>query len=195
MDRTWKEITDIALPAPCRTGGMPLMEALNRRESSRELTSTPLDLQTLSDLLWAAWGYNRDHKRTAPSSHNRQEIDLYVFLESGTYIYDAAGNRLLLHDNDDLRSLTGTQDFVGSAAVEIAMVADTSKIKGKTPQGTIEAIYANTGFISQNIYLFCAHAGLGGVTRAMVPKEELAQRLRLSNSQVITLVHTVGYKK
>ncbi|HOG42362.1 MAG TPA: nitroreductase family protein, partial [Bacteroidales bacterium] len=101
MDRTWKEITDIALPAPRRKGGMPLMEALNRRESSRELTSKPLDLQTLSDLLWAAWGYNRDHKRTAPSSHNRQEIDLYVFLESGTYIYDAAGNRLLLHDKDD----------------------------------------------------------------------------------------------
>jgi hypothetical protein len=105
MDRTWTEITDIALPAPRRKGGMPLMEALNRRESSRELTSEPLDMQTLSDLLWAAWGYNREYKRTAPSSHNRQEIDLYVFLESGTYIYDAAGNRLLLHDNDDLRSL------------------------------------------------------------------------------------------
>ncbi len=195
MNRISKEMTDIALPAPNRRGGMPLMEALNLRQSSRDLSNTPLDMQTLSDLLWAAWGYNREHKRTAPSSHNRQEIDLYIFLESGTYIYDAAGNRLLLHDDEDLRSLTGTQEFVGSAAVEIAMVADTSKIKGKTPQGTIEAIYANTGFISQNIYLFCAQAGLGGVTRAMVPKAELAQRLRLNDSQIITLVHTVGYKK
>ena len=195
MNRISKEMTDIALPAPNRRGGMPLMEALNLRQSSRDLSNTPLDMQTLSDLLWAAWGYNREHKRTAPSSHNRQEIDLYLFLESGTYIYDAAGNRLLLHDDEDLRSLTGTQEFVGTAAVEIAMVADTSKIKGKSHQGTIEAIYANTGFISQNIYLFCAQAGLGGVTRAMVPKEELAQRLRLNDSQIITLVHTVGYKK
>ena len=195
MNRISKEMTDIALPAPNRRGGMPLMEALNLRQSSRDLSNTPLDMQTLSDLLWAAWGYNREHKRTAPSSHNRQEIDLYIFLESGTYIYDAAGNRLLLHDDEDLRSLTGAQEFVGTAAVEIAMVADTSKIKGKSHQGTIEAIYANTGFISQNIYLFCAQAGLGGVTRAMVPKEELAQRLRLNDSQIITLVHTVGYKK
>lgn len=195
MDTRLTQVTDIALPAPRRKGGMPLMEALNLRQSHRDLSPEPLDMQTLSDLLWAAWGYNREHKRTAPSSHNRQEIDLYVFLESGTYIYDAAANRLLLHDHDDLRSLTGTQDFVGTTAVEIAMIADTSKIKGKTPQGIIEAIYANTGFISQNIYLFCAHAGLGGVTRAIVPKEKLAQRLRLNDNQIITLVHTVGHKK
>ncbi len=195
MDTRLTQVTDIALPAPHRKGGMPLMEALNLRQSHRDLSPEPLDMQTLSDLLWAAWGYNREHKRTAPSSHNRQEIDLYVFLESGTYIYDAAANRLLLHDHDDLRSLTGTQDFVGTTAVEIAMIADTSKIKGKTPQGIIEAIYANTGFISQNIYLFCAHAGLGGVTRAIVPKEKLAQRLRLNDNQIITLVHTVGHKK
>ena len=184
----------IVLPAARRTGGMPLMEALALRRSSRDFNpGRDLDLQTLSDLLWAAWGINRTKGRTAPSSHNRQEIELFVFLKSGVYRYDPVGHALQLHIAEDLRAATGTQPFVGQAPVEIALVSDTSKITGKTPQGVIESTYADTGFICQNIYLFCASEGLSTVARALIPKEELAERLSLRPEQIITLVQTVGF--
>lgn len=184
---------NIILPAPSRSGGMPLMEALANRSSQREFSSRELDLQTLSDLLWAAFGFRCERRRTAPSSHNRQETELYIFLKSGVYVYDAEANSLVCVDSRDLSSLTGTQDFVCVAPVNIAMVADRTKIKGKTPQGVIETIYADTGFISQNIYLFCTSAGLSSVTRAMIDKEALAEALELSQDKTITLIHTVGW--
>ena len=184
----------IVLPAARRTGGKPFMEAIAARRSSRDFdTSRDLDMQTLSDLLWAAWGINRTKGRTAPSSHNRQEIELYIFLKSGVYRYDAVEHSLHLLFAADLRAATGTQQFVGQAPVEIALVSDTTKITGKTPQGIIEATYADTGFICENIYLFCASEGLATVARALVPKEELAKRLGLAAGQIITLVQTVGY--
>lgn len=184
----------IQLPPPAVTGGMPLMEALAARRSSREFSAEALDLQTLSNLLWAAWGFNREHKRTAPTSHNRQDIDLYVITHEGTYLYDARDNRLVVVTDEDLSSFSGSQEFVTTAPLNIAIVSDTSKITGKTPQGVIEAIYANTGFVSQNIYLFCASENLATVTRAMVDKPLLAEKLSLSPTQVITLVQSVGRK-
>jgi len=187
------EAQDIRLPEPRKEGGMPLMEAFSKRVSARDYSDQQLSPQTLSDLLWAAWGYNREKKRTAPSSHNRQETELYVFLRSGTYIYDAKENILRQINSENLSALTGTQDFPAKAPLNIAMVADRSKIKGKTPQGIIETIYVDTGFISQNIYLFCASEGLSTVVRAMVPKEELASAIGLSEEKTITLVQSVGY--
>lgn len=184
----------IVLPAARRTGGKPFMEAIAARRSSRDFdTSRDLDMQTLSDLLWAAWGINRTKGRTAPSSHNRQEIELYVFLKSGVYRYDAVEHSLHLHIAADLRVATGTQPFVGQAPAEIALISDTTKITGKTPQGIIESTYADTGFICENIYLFCASEGLATVARALVPKEKLAKRLALPEGHIITLVQTVGY--
>ena len=184
----------IVLPPALRTGGMPVMEAFASRRSSRDFdTSRSLDLQTLSNLLWAAWGINRTKGRTAPSSHNRQEIDLYVFLSSGVYRYNQVDHSLEMLFEEDMRAATGTQPFVGSAPVEIALISNTSKITGKTPQGVIESTYADTGFICQNIYIFCASEGLGTVARALVPKEELAAKLCLAPDQIITLVQTVGY--
>ena len=184
----------IVLPAARRTGGKPFMEVIAARRSSRDFdTSRELDIQTLSDLLWAAWGINRTKGRTAPSSHNRQEIELYVFLKSGVYRYDAVEHSLHLLLAADLRAATGTQPFVGQAPVEIALVSDTTKITGKTPQGIIESTYADTGFICENIYLFCASEGLSTVARALVPKEGLAARLSLPEGHIITLVQTVGY--
>lgn len=184
----------IVLPEAQRIGGMRLMEVFAKRKSSRDFDSgRDIDLQTLSNLLWAAWGINRTKGRTAPSSHNRQEIELYVFLKTGVYRYDAVEHSLHLHIAEDLRAATGSQPFVGEAPVEIALVSDTTKITGKTPQGIIESTYADTGFICENIYLFCASEGLATVARALVPKEELAERLSLPEGHIITLVQTVGY--
>ncbi|MBQ2243173.1 MAG: SagB/ThcOx family dehydrogenase [Bacteroidales bacterium] len=185
---------NIVLPAPQREGGLPLMEALMKRRSSRKFSEREIDLQTLSDLLWATFGFGGGGKRrTAPSSHNRQETDLYVALSSGTYVYDPVENVLRLVLAEDIRALTGMQDFVPVAPLNLVYVADTSKITGKDERGTIETAYVDTGFISQNAYLFCASAGLSTVTRAMIDKQALAAKLSLRPEQVITLAQTVGY--
>lgn len=173
---------------------MPLRDAIQARRSERSFAQRPLDLQTLSDLLWAAFGPISPKRRSAPSSHNRQETGLYVLLEQGAYRFDPVENRLLGVTEEDLRAASGSQDYVGTAPLELAYVADKGKITGKTDRGVVETIYVDTGFISQNVYLFCASEGLATVVRAMVPKESLAARLHLTPDQEITLVQSVGWK-
>ncbi len=184
---------DILLPPPHRNGGMPLMEALSKRVSHRKCSDKSLGLQTVSNLLWAAYGFNREGFRTVPSSHNRQEMELYVFLESGVYLYDAGQCRLIHKMDGDHRALTGAQDFVAHVPMNVAFVADTSKITGKTPQGVIETVFADTGFISENIYLCAASEGLNTVVRAMFDKEALSKFLGLRTDQIITLVQSIGH--
>ncbi len=190
---------DISLPSPSRKGGMPLMEALDARGSARLFSGKDLSLQQLSDLLWAAWGINReaDGKRTAPSSHNRQEMDLYVTLRSGLYIYDATGCRLKQVHGRDIRALTGTQDFPVTAPVNLVYVADLTKRGLKEGQQVTEAdqlsSWANTGFMAQNVYLWCASEGMSCVIRAMVPRDKLAPEMGLKPQQVIILAQTVGF--
>ncbi|MDD2293769.1 MAG: SagB/ThcOx family dehydrogenase [Bacteroidales bacterium] len=188
---------DIQLPKPTRTGGMPLMEALDARKSDRAFSDKELSDQTLSDLLWAAWGFNREDKRTAPSSRNRQEIDVYVSLQKGLYLYDAKNNVLKQISKEDIRSTTGViqQLFVKNAPVNLIYVSNKNKITGKSEEDLIAATYANTGFISQNVYLFCASEGLNTVVRAMFDKEKLAKKMNLGKDQIVTLTQTVGYPK
>ncbi len=186
----------IQLPEPLRTGGKPLMEALNLRQSARQFDSErSVSSQTLSNLLWAAWGFNREKKRTAPSSMDRQEIDLYAVTKEGIYRYDAAGNKLIQVVAGDHRKEAGEQAYVGTAPLNIVFVCNKSKINSKNESGLIEATYANSGFISQNIYLFCASEGLSTVVRAMIDKAKLAKVMNLTDDQLITLAQTVGYPK
>ena len=191
---------DINLPAPDRTGGKPLMQALNERQSIRSFTKDTLSLQQLSDLLWAGWGINREDqkKHTAPSSMNRQEIDVYAALPGGLYLYDPELNMLKMINNKDLRKATGDQDFVADAALNLIYVADMAKL-GKKEGDEIKdsdllSSWANSAFIGQNIYLYCASANLGCVIRGMVTKE-LHTEMGLRSNQVIILAHTVGVPK
>lgn len=177
---------DIELPQPIRTGGMPLMEALNNRSSCREFSTEEIDMQTLSNLLWAAWGYNRPDKRTAPSSMNKQELSLYVVMKSGAYLYDAKANKLIQVNNQDVRMATAKQDYVKDAPINIVFVSD------KTKDGDSKT---NSGFISQNIYLFCASEGLGTVVRGYFDANEVSKALNLKETQVPVLCQTVGKKK
>lgn len=180
---------DIQLPKPKTTGGMPLMEALSNRQSNRDFSDKELDNQTSSNLLWAAWGYNRADKRTAPSSRNKQELELYVVMKSGSYLYDAKNNLLKQVSNQDNRKAAGMQPFVAVAPVNIIFVADKSK------GSDLESSHTNSGFISQNIYLFCASEGLNTVVRGMFDAKALTTALSLNENQVPILAQTVGYKK
>jgi len=187
----------ISLPAPAMEGGKPLLQVLRERKSSREFASEALPDRVLSNLLWAAWGVNRpDGRRTAPSASNRQEIEIFVVRADGAYLWDAKANTLQLVAPGDLRATTGTQPFPATAPVNLVYVADMTKAgrPATDPQQMLN-IGADAGFISENVYLFCASEGLATVVRASVPKDALAKALKLRENQIIVLTQTVGYPK
>ncbi|HOJ40071.1 MAG TPA: SagB/ThcOx family dehydrogenase, partial [bacterium] len=189
-----QELQPISLPKPQMAGGKTLMEALSLRKSTREFSPQELPLQTLSDLLWAAFGINRPEsgKRTAPSAVNWQEIDLYVATPKGVYLYEARTNQLKPVAAGDLRASFGRQPFVKTAPVVLAYVADYSKM-GRASQ-TDKDFYSavDTGFISQNVYLFCASAGLNTVVLGIVDRNALSQALSLKPEQKVILTQPVG---
>ena len=189
------DLADIALPPPHMEGGMPLMEALKARQTSRAYSPKPLPDQILSDLLWAAFGVNRPDtgKRTSPSARNWQEVDVFAVTEHGAYRYDAKANVLRAVAAGDLRKLTGPQAFVGAAPLNLVYVADVDKMTGSSPEDQALYMGADVGFISQNIYLFCASEGLAAVVRGMVDRDALAKALNLPDNQKIVLAQTVGY--
>lgn len=178
---------NIQLPAPDRAGGKSLMAVLNERKSTRSFQDRELSHQQLADLLWAANGFNREDKRTAPTANNRQELEFYVALKSGLYFYDAKANVLILIKKGDYRKDTGTQDYVGTAPLNIIFVYDTEKASSE------RYAYTDCGFISQNIYLYCASAGLGTVVRGSFNKDELAKLLQLKSNQQVLLTQSVGF--
>jgi SagB-type dehydrogenase family enzyme len=192
-----QETQVIKLPGPQTEGGKPLMECLKARQSGREFSPEKLQLQTLSNLLWAAYGINRPDsgKRTAPSAVNWQNIDLYVATADGLFLYEAKEHSLVQILKEDIRALTGTQDFVKTAPVNLIYVGDYARI----PRGSDEdkRFYsgAHAAFISQNVYLFCASEGLATVVRASINREELAKAMKLRPEQHIMLAQTVGYPK
>jgi SagB-type dehydrogenase family enzyme len=186
----------IALPAPGRHDGLPLMEALAQRYSTRDFSPEPLSLPLLSGLLWAAYGVNRkDGGRIAPSALNAQEIDVFVALPSGAYRYDAAAHELRLVATSDLRRVTGYQDFVDEAPMDVVYVADHARMH-LMPVGQRES-YASVaaGAIAQNVYLFAAGNGLATVLRAWIDRTAIADALGLTHDQQVLLSQTVGYPK
>ncbi len=186
---------DITLPAPRMEGGKPLMQALKERRSSREFGTRELSTRTLSDLLWAAFGINRSDggKRTAPSARNWQEIEIYAVMKNGVYLYDAQSGLLRMISKGDFRKATGGQDFVATAPLNLVYVADPAKMKGSSGEDATLYSAADAGFISQNVYLFCASEGLATVVRGMVNRESCAKALRLSGRKKVVLAQTVGY--
>lgn len=179
----------IELPAPNRIGGKPLMETLNERQSLKSYSGKEFDNQTLSNLLWATAGFNRPEKRTVPSSQNRQEIDVYVMFKDAIYLYDAKENRLILHAEGDFRDGLGSQVYVNDAAINLIFVANLDKASNR------EAAFTDTGYMSQNVYLFCASENLGTVARGSFSKAKLSPILKLTDKQEITLTQAVGYIK
>ena len=186
----------VDLPKPKLDVSTTLVQALKARKSAREFAPTPLPAQALSDLLWAAWGVNReDGRRTAPSAKNWQEIDLYVVLREGIYLFDAKLHALHGVLKGDLRSLMGVQDFVGGAPLNLVYVADLSRMTEASPEDRDRYAASDAAFISQNVYLWCAATGLSTVVRGSVDRAALGKALELRSDQRIVLAQTVGYPK
>lgn len=184
----------IYLPPPESSGGMPLMQALNNRMSTKEFTTQAIPRDQISNLLWAAFGINRPEsgKRTVATAVNCQDIEVYVVLEKAVYVYQAKEHRLIPVVNRDVRFLAATQGYAKVAPINLVYVSDYSKMadgfKDKKP------IYAafHAGSISQNVYLYCASAGLGAVVRDSVDRAGLRDVLNLRENQVIVMAQSVG---
>jgi nitroreductase len=192
-----QELKPIKLLNPQRDIGRSLMQVFNDRRSSRSFSTEKVSLQVLSNILWAAFGINRPDsgKRTAPSARNWQEIDIYVAAIDGLYLYEAKSHTLVPILAGDIRVLTGRQRFVRDVPVNLIYVADFSRM-GNVP--TDEKIFysaADTGFISQNVYLYCASEGLATFVRALIDRTALARAMRLRPDQRIILAQSVGYSK
>jgi len=192
---------DIKLHEPDKKGGVPLMQALNDRASTREYDSRKLTDTQLSNLLWAAWGINREQegKHTAPSSNNKQEMSVYVALESGLYLYVPESHYLKQIHNRDIRKATGMQDFVEIAPVNLIFVADLIKAGVSNPEKagpeSLNTSNINTGFMAQNVYLYCASEKLACVVRGWVDIPELSKAMELAPHQRIIIAQTIGYPK
>ena len=192
-----QDLKPIQLPKPQMEGGKPLMQALKERKSTRSFSPEKLPMQTLGNLLWAAFGVNRPEtgQRTAPSAMNRQEIDIYIATADGLYLYDAKGNTLQPVLAKDIREATGMQPFVKDAPVNLVYVADYSRMGGQKDEEKKLYSAADTGFIAQNVYLFCASEGLATVVRGSVDRPALAKAMKLRPEQKIILAQTIGYPK
>ncbi|AWL99331.1 SagB/ThcOx family dehydrogenase [Bradyrhizobium amphicarpaeae] len=184
----------IVLPAPEKAGGLPLMEAIAARRSQREFARTELPMPMLSNLLWAANGINRDDGgRTAPSAMHANEIDIYVALPSGAYRYDAGDNALQLVAGSDIRRITGYQDFVDEAPLDLVYVADHGRMT-LIPVASRESFASvAAGAITENVYLFAASSGLATVIRAWINREAIAEALGLPHDHQVLLSQTVGF--
>jgi SagB-type dehydrogenase family enzyme len=186
----------LRLPKPVKQGGKPLMEALNDRHSSRDYTGKVLTLQQLADMLWAADGINRpDGRRTAPSARNKQEIELYLTMANGVFLYDAQQNILICFSKEDMRSKTGSQPFVKDAAVSILYVCNLDKSASDDDAGALVNAAFSAGAIAQNVYLYCASEGLGSVVRGSFDAAELKRVLNLNDRKAVIMTQTVGYTK
>ena len=179
---------DIVLPRPQTTGGMPLMEALSKRKSTREFSlDKRLSNQQLADLLWAACGFNREDKRTFPTALNRQEVSVYVITPEGAWLYEAKENKLIQVTDKDVRNYSAAQDYAKVALLNIAIVSDKALLDNDIYAGT------DAGAVMQNIYLWCAANEIGTVTRGSFDGDNLAKALGLKDTQRVILVQTVGY--
>ncbi len=175
---------------------MPLITALRHRHSTREYSDRPLPMQVLSELLWAAFGVNRPNgDRTAPYWRHIMVIDVYAAMADGVWLYDPKAHALMPHLPDDIRAQSGSQDFVATAPLNLVYVAHGERMTDISAEARRLYASVDTGFIGQNVYLYCASEGLATVFRGAIDYPKFERALRLPDQQFVTFAQTVGYPR
>ncbi|MFP4364879.1 MAG: nitroreductase family protein [Spirochaetia bacterium] len=190
------------LPEPQYELTFPLMKALRERRTVRKWKDQPISHQDLANLLWAASGETKSKKgrikskRTAPSVCNSQEIRVYTLMENGVFLYNEEAHSLELRVSKDLRSEVGTQRMMKTAPLGIVFVADLGRMKSPflmSHDAKRFSAWVDTGFISQNIYLYCAAAKMGTAVLSLVNRDKLHSLMQLKEDEKIVLTQAVGY--
>ena len=185
---------DIKLPAPTKTGGMPVVQAIAERKTSRSFSDRELPPATLSTLLWVADGISRpDGRRTIPTGHNVQDVDVYVILKSGAYRYDEKAHALALIAAGDFHRIAAKQPFAQTAPVNLYFVQDVARAKKTDAMSQLRFGGIHTGAALQNVYLYCTSEGLATVAREQNDYAELSKVFKLNPTQRIILAQSVGY--
>ena len=187
--------TTIKLPEPQKTGGMPLMEALNNRKTQRNFSERELSHQQLSNLLWAATGVNReDGRMTAPTASNHQQMVIFVALKNGVYQYFPQTHELKLHLAGDHRLAFARQQPTFNAPVLLAFVSDWDKMT-RYDNDEVKKKYSKTdaGNISQNVYLYCASEGMATVAIGNFDAELFSKTLKLGSNYYPVINQAVGF--
>jgi len=192
----------IQLPPPQKDLAFPLMRALEQRRTKRKWKDSPLSNQELSNLLWAACGITKEKtnklksKRTAPSATNSQAIKVYLALENGLFLYNETEHALLHLSKADIRRHIGSQKMMHSAPLGLIYVSDYSKMKtylSKKDEGRKWFVSGTeTGFISQNVYLYCASANLNTAIIGLVNREKLQEIMNLPKHEKVVYTQAVG---
>lgn len=186
----------IKLNPPDTQRGLSVMQALKLRSSTTGFSSIALSQQDLADIIWAANGINRPDvgKRTAPSARNSQDVDVYVILESGAFLYDHKEHALVpLATGDHRQLVSGRQTNMANAPLMLVLVSDISRFSGNNEELKVRWAAMDSGIVSQNIAVACAGLGLVTRPRASMDVEGLKTVLKLTETQHLMLNHPVGY--
>ncbi len=191
----------IKLPIPQKDLDFPLMKALEKRRTKRKWKDESLSDQELSNLLWAAYGITKEEtnksksRRTAPSASNSQPIKIYITMKQGLFLYDEKGHQLIQILSKDIRENIGTQKMMHSAPVGLIYVSDYSKMKtyfAKDENRKWFVSGTNTGFISQNVYLYCTAAKLNTAILGLVNRDKLHEIIGLKEDEKVVYTQVVG---
>lgn len=177
----WAADNAVKLPAPDTQGGMPLMEAISARKSTREFSAKTIEDKDLSNILYAAWGISHDGKRTIPTAKNEQDLNVYVTKNDGIWRYDAEEHALKFVSNVNIQPFVALQDYVKDAPLTLIYTGKNAKDAGM-----------NAAAAYQNVGLYCASKGLHNVVRGYIDREKIAKALKLDGEEVI-ISQTVGW--
>lgn len=174
------------LPEPDKQGGMPLMQALNERQSIKAFADKEVDNQVLSEILWAAYGVNRSGGlRTIPTAMNQKDLDMFVAKKDGIWQYNANDHELIMISHENILPIFATQDYMKDAPIVLIYTG------GK--DGDYPAMHAGSAY--QNVGLYAASKGMASVVRGYFDKDEVAKALKLPNSKKVIISQAIGWEE
>ena len=174
------------LPEPDKQGGIPLMQALNERKSIKEFTNKEIDAQTLSEVLWAAYGVNRSGGlRTIPTAMNQKDLDIFVAKKDGVWQYNAVDHELVLISNENILPAFATQDYMKNVPAVLIYTGSRDE--------DYPAMHAGSAY--QNVELYAASRGMASVVRGYFEKADVAKALKLPSSKRVIISQAIGWEE
>ena len=176
---------DIQLPNPEKTNKTTLIQALEQRHSDREFSDRAIDNQTLSTLLWVAYGVNRpDGKRTIPTALDKKDLNVYVFNKDGIWLYDAGSNTLKQQSNENHLNLFQKQDYMNAVSTVFVYTGSTE-----------DYAVMHAGAAYQNVELYAAANNMASIVRGYFDHEKVQEVLKLPDGQRVIISQAIGWKK